>query len=608
MEEIEIKNELEMSSFIDDNLTFHNSNNNPSNYPNNDIIENVVQVNMLDTPNNTEEHNPYNFDIIKILEYVVIVIGLVVLFFVGKKIYSYFNRANILTSINNNDIITKLKNNSEKYKDHSSLVVSKNSNKSDDNMWININYEDYYINTMKFANSLKKWLPKDNNKIIIIGNSSPGLYYAYLGSISYGYEVIILEPRILIVDLQKIISDNKCCMLVVEGNEQLDTLGFVSDYGEIEIVLYYSPIDDSMIETFSKKNITLISFGKFIENANNKYINNISENKTAVTFYRKESNNIIQTSMTHRDIYDVMMVMIDTIGKSGSLSQHKFMNYLPIVNTIVLITDIYIPIFSVGTVWFSGQNSYKIDDNMSNIMKTIKVCKPTFLICVTTLINTIGWKLINGESKKNIGVNNVKFILGFKNDVQTYSNKIEKVFNSNNLKIHKILSIDDVPCVISMTDGENNMSNYFGKSCAKRIKTNMKGSLMVHSTKINDWVDMNMYGSISEKNEIILSKSHIVGDKIINMIDKHVYVMVIDNKANVILEEDVIKDDDKIVLVFAKEKNVNYVEDILKKNIKKKFLVLSSDDFMVGDELDVFCNINYGFIIRKYKNDIVKLC
>jgi long-chain-fatty-acid--CoA ligase ACSBG len=334
----------------------------------------------------------------------VTIMGIIILMILVIGIYFYTKKTNIeniLCSQITNElfenekykkftIIDFLKHIAKQYPKYCALKI-----KNGKNGWKEVSYFSYYKNIMNFSYSLNYWLgPKAN--VAIIGSNSPGWFYAHLGCMLNGGTSVGLYPTNTTDMCVHIINNSNAELLVVDDDEQLKK--FVDTaIPTIKLIIYYSPVKNKTVEKF---NIPVISMGNFMAQQNK--TNSISKpkiNDIATLIYT--SDNLKGAELTHENIMTSLRQMIGLINTKSTIKQlgeEQFVSYLPLNHIATQIMDIYIPIVTLGTVWFAGKDALKD----SSLIDTIVDVRPTVFIGIPHVWEKMQEKIDEEVSKSGI--------------------------------------------------------------------------------------------------------------------------------------------------------------------------------------------------------------
>lgn len=275
----------------------------------------------------------------------------------------------------------------------------KNNNKS-------ITYSKYYDNTQKFSEKILYHIGP-HAKIGIISSNRPEWYYTYFGSMMGNCIPIGLYSLMSSNDYTEIIKHNDIDLLVVENLSQLnklkdikmesvkiilllDEIDALTEYYEnkmsieeqtIEPIINEYDIDSIKTIKQNNENISIISYDIFINKDIGSYKTNASIELGKI--YPENIATIVYTNGTiglpkkviiyHKHIIELMKSFVNIMLSRSNISlyvQEIFVSHLPLNQTIIQFTDIYLPLLCIGIVNFCD----KIDTNI------IQEIKPTIFV------------------------------------------------------------------------------------------------------------------------------------------------------------------------------------------------------------------------------------
>lgn len=450
---------------------------------------------------------------------VILIIIVIIFYFRNEKI----NRNNkIIDSFLYNKsyadftILDILKNVSEKYPDKIALKIKKEKNK-----WTSISYYNYYDNIKNFAQNIYNQFGENIN-IAIIGSNSPAWYYSHLGCMMNGGFSVPISKYKSLEETIHMIRETNINILVVENEEQLNR--FINiDMTPVKLIIYYSVIDD--LEIIKKFNIPVVSIGNFAVNKNIKLNNPKCSNISTIIY----TNNGTGISLTHKNIMKTLHKFIgNVVDNNISLDNETFIGCQALDSYIGQIFDIYLPILTVGSLWFSNKN---INDIM--FVKNIKQIRPTILIGAPIMWRNLLSQIHNNNNYKiydkiknifnsklylsHIGLNKLK--LSF-NTFDYISDGIIKKFESYGLNIGNIYT-NEYAGIIGMSIKKQEIEKLFVKT-----KITDRGELYISGITVsnvlnnnknlteNGWIKTNDIVGHDNENKllIICKKNNIVKD------------------------------------------------------------------------------------------------
>ena len=260
--------------------------------------------------------------------------------------------------------------------------------------WKSVNFLNYYKNVANFAQSLNYWLgPKVN--VAILGFNSPGWFYAHLGCMLNGGKPVGMYPTSTPEICQQILENSETEVLVVEDDHQLEKFTKLN-MSKVKLIIYYSPISKGMVDKFT---MPLLSMGNFMSKKNSGPFPKQKLNDVATLIYTSGTTGAPKGVMiTHRNIMTSLrriMTLVKTKSSITNFGQEKFISYLPLNHIAAQMMDIYVPIITLGTVWFADKDAMK-----SSLGDTIKAVRPTVFIGVPRVWEKIQEK-VEEEIKKS---------------------------------------------------------------------------------------------------------------------------------------------------------------------------------------------------------------
>lgn len=262
--------------------------------------------------------------------------------------------------------------------------------------WKSVDYITYYKNVVGFAQSLNYWLGTNVN-VAILGFNSPGWFYSHLGCMLNGGTPIGLYPSATKEMCKQILDNSNAKVLVVEDDVQLQK--FVGmKLSNIQLIVYYSPISDKMVEKFA---MPVLSMGNFMSEKNVSSFPKIKLDTVATLIYTSgTTGNPKGVSITHRNIMTSVRRVLSVIQTKSSItnfSQEDFISYLPLNHITAQFTDIYLPIATLGRVWFADKNALK-----TSLGETLQQVRPTCFVGVPRVWEKIHEQVNEGIKKEGI--------------------------------------------------------------------------------------------------------------------------------------------------------------------------------------------------------------
>lgn len=262
--------------------------------------------------------------------------------------------------------------------------------------WKSVDYVTYYKNVVGFAQSLNYWLGTNVN-VAILGFNSPGWFYSHLGCMLNGGTPIGLYPTSTKDMCKQILDDCDAKVLVVEDDTQLQK--FVGmKMPNIQLIIYYSPISDKMVDKFS---MPVLSMGNFMSEKNNSPLPKIKLDNVATLIYTSGTTGIPKGVMiTHKNIMTSIkriLMLIQTKSSIDNFAQEDYLSYLPLNHITAQFMDIYIPIITLGKVWFADKNALK-----TSLGETLQQVRPTCFVGVPRVWEKIHEQINDGIKKEGL--------------------------------------------------------------------------------------------------------------------------------------------------------------------------------------------------------------
>lgn len=611
--------------------------------------------------------------IFTIIEYIVIIIILIIFCYVIYKIYSNREPVNTTNSsvqipdLRSKTILDALRWCAKVYSDFPALMVRK-----DNGNWSYITYEDYYKNCMKFAKELNYWVGS-KTKVAILGFNSPAWFYSHLGCLYNSGISIGIYPTSSSDTCQYILNHSEIDVLVVEDGKQLEKI-IEKDIPTLKLILYYSPISDDLVKMFK---IPVVSFGAFME-SNEKSKIKISDrpkpdNIATIIYTSGTTGDPKGAIITHRNITSTVNSVLRTLQSKSNLqlsNGERFVSYLPLNHIAAQMMDIYVPICTLGTVWFADKDALK-----STLVNTLRDARPTIFIGVPRVWEKMKEKI---EDKKqsnyfarnlptiltrnkiinDIGLNKCKYCI---TAAAPISEEARDYFESLNLYIYDIYGLSETTGPITISAPGFNYKGSVGMPIDDvRIKISSDGEILVKSRSIfkgyykdpkstneafkDSWFKTGDIGYIkngfvfitSRKKEILITsagenispipieqeiqKNMPEFEHVILVGDKRKFLSVIlvpkmkgENAANCFKKID---PDIKLCKDLITNKKVtDYINDCINKtnslsksnaNKVQKWIIIDNE-FTVGQELTPTLKLRRYFVNEKYKDKIDKL-
>lgn len=299
------------------------------------------------------------------------------------------------TKYENYTILDHLKNVAKEYP-HKTALKIKDGKDGNIIKWKSVDYLTYYKNVAGFAQSLNYWLGNNIN-VAILGFNSPGWFYAHLGCMLNGGTPVGLYPTSTSKICKQILDNSDTKVLVVEDDSQLEK--FVGmKIPNIQLIIYYAPISDKMINKFT---MPVLSMGNFMSEKNISPFPKTKLKNVATLIYTSGTTGVPKGVMiTHKNIMTSIkriLTLIQTKSSISSLSQEDFLSYLPLNHITAQFMDMYIPIITLGKVWFADKNALK-----TSLKDTLQQVRPTCFVGVPRVWEKIHEQINEGIKKEGI--------------------------------------------------------------------------------------------------------------------------------------------------------------------------------------------------------------
>jgi long-chain-fatty-acid--CoA ligase ACSBG len=330
-----------------------------------------------------------------------LIIGVIYIFCMESEEKKVSSKINIMADFVENEkfknftIVDYLKVIAKEYPRKTALKI-KDGKEGNKIKWKSVDYITYYKNVVGFAQSLNYWLGTNVN-VAILGFNSPGWFYSHLGCMLNGGTPIGLYPTSTKEMCKQILDDSGAKVLVVEDDIQLQK--FIGmKIPNIQLIIYYSPISDKMVDKFS---MPVLSMGNFMSEKNNLLFPKIKLDNVATLIYTSGTTGTPKgVKITHKNIMTSIrriLLLIQTKSSIDNLVQEDFLSYLPLNHITAQFMDIYIPIITLGKVWFADKNALK-----TSLVDTLQQVKPTCFVGVPRVWEKIHEQINEGIKKEGI--------------------------------------------------------------------------------------------------------------------------------------------------------------------------------------------------------------
>jgi long-chain-fatty-acid--CoA ligase ACSBG len=223
---------------------------------------------------------------------------------------------------------------------------------------------------------------------------------------------------------------------------------------------------NELINSIKKNNkqLNIMQYSIFV----NSYIKNytgeytIEYNKTypediaTIIYTQEEPKGIV---ITHKNIMSTIKAGLKTIVSNSHITlntQERYISYLPLNNIATQMMDIFMPMATIGTVWFASKNDVKC--SLKNIIHEIK---PTIFVGIPKIWEKIMEKIvlekqdpkrilnqlfINRMILKEIGFDNIKMCI----TVSPVSSDLNNFFSELGIELCNIYGKQETSGLISL--------------------------------------------------------------------------------------------------------------------------------------------------------------
>ena len=268
-------------------------------------------------------------------------------------------------------------------------------------VWKTISYLEYYQISDNFAEKLLYYIgPRP--RIAILSFNRPEWFYAHMGTMISGGISVGIYPTISASNCESIIKHSHIDLLVVENIQQLAKFTKIK-VPSVKCILILDPNDifdkdnalgcsedvsESVYTSIKKLNpmLKIISYETFINHQlesditykRGEMCKSHPEDIALVLYTANTSGEPKGVVITHSNIICSVKSILNAIRSRSNITmsiQESYISYLPLNRAVVQIMDIYIPLASVGIVYFAEKDA--ID---GTIKDTIKEVRPTIFI------------------------------------------------------------------------------------------------------------------------------------------------------------------------------------------------------------------------------------
>lgn len=307
-------------------------------------------------------------------------------------------------------IVDLLKDISNKYGRYSALKMKRNKNSD---QWKTWSYSEYYQLSNSFAEKLL-YYTGPHSRVAILSSNRPEWFFVHMGTMMSGGISIGIYPTSSPDNCSYIINHSCVDLLVVEDSKQLLKLSDLK-MPSVKVILVFDSeysADDTLVRSIQKlnPNIQIIQYDTFMQqNVNTTTIEirkPCPEDIATIIYTSGTTGDPKGVVLTHKNIIGSIQKGLNSIQSYSNINiyvQESYISYLPLNHIAAQMMDIYVPLASVGVVYFSDKDALKT----GSLQNTIKDVKPTIFIGVPRI-----WEKIYEKIKDN------------KEDPQRFINKI----------------------------------------------------------------------------------------------------------------------------------------------------------------------------------------
>lgn len=300
------------------------------------------------------------------------------------------------------------------------VMNDRSDNNQEKNTYSTITYTNYWIETEKFSQRLLYFIGP-HSRVAILSFNRPEWFYAHMGTImSNGISIGICPTTT--PDNCAYIIDHSCVDLVIVEN--LSQLAKIKDakISTVRLILTFDDLStdrsaEPIIELIrsNNPNLEILHYAAYMDNPLFNMISSASTEITEIEVSKPHPDDIatiIYTSdftekteqtlqqmpkgvvQTHKSIMSSIRACIYAVQTRSNIDIHigeNYISYLPLSHIATQLSDIYIPIFSVGTVTFADSDALK-----GSLKYTIKDARPTIFIGIPSVWENIE-KAINSD-------------------------------------------------------------------------------------------------------------------------------------------------------------------------------------------------------------------
>ncbi|VBB17842.1 AMP-binding enzyme [Yasminevirus sp. GU-2018] len=306
-------------------------------------------------------------------------------------------------------IVDLFKDISKKYGRYPALKVKKNKR------WDTISYSQYFNNSSSFAERLLYYVGP-HPRVAILSFNRPEWFYSHMGAMMSGGVSIGVYPTASSDNCSFIVNHSHVDLLVVEDTKQLaklskvrmPTVKFILMLDDLDALDKYNNLkgikenhkndeindEQEKIDIFMSvkqynKDLEIIGYQSFVDQSIGSGTTN-----TIIEFgqaFQDDNATIIYTSgttgdpkgvvITHKNIIESIKSALNAVVSRSNVNiyvQETYISYLPLNHVAAQMMDIYVPLASVGIVYFAEKDALKgsLKDTMKDVRPTVFIGVP----------------------------------------------------------------------------------------------------------------------------------------------------------------------------------------------------------------------------------------
>jgi long-chain-fatty-acid--CoA ligase ACSBG len=573
-------------------------------------------------------------------------------------------------------IVEILRNVATKYQRYPALKYKENKKS---HIWSTVNYGDYLKNSEEFAEKVLYNIGS-HPRTAILSFNRPEWFYSHMGTMIAGGISVGMYPTASSNNCEYIVNHACVELLVIDDFKQLAKFKNLIIPTVKMILILEDPttvdsFDDTtyiggesderdLVESIKNNNprLSIMSYASFM-------CKTIGSDRICASIEFGEIDpediaTIIYTSgisddpkgvvISHRNIIESLKWILHSIMTRSNIvlyMQELFISYIPLNHIMAQVMDIYMPMVSVGTVYFADRDALKgsLIDTLTDVRPTVFIGIPRIWDKIYEMIKEkredpssfVGKLFINGMIAKEIGLDKAKLCISIDAPI---SDTIKVFFKELGIELCDVYGVSETSGPISMgvpgsskgsgipvmdvkIDKVTNEILVRGSTVFKEYYKNPIATSNAFISK--KWFKTGDIGHIDRSGALYVTGR--IDDIIITSDGKNISPMQIENmlimeinKTTKIVEYVVVIGNNNrkfISVILVPTKNYNKIKNkIIESAIKtvnkkafdntiiiKKYLILTGETFEIGDCLTPMMKVVRKQINKKYKLKIDKL-